>query len=499
MMLVLPVACQRVAQSLGCQFRLVCQFPLACLFILFSGLFSSIAVGESPNVVFIYIDDLGYSDVSFMQANRFDTPNIDRLANAGMIFSDAYANAPNCAPSRACLMSGQYSPRHGIYTVGNSDRGKSQHRRLIPIKNNKTLPPEVTTLGELFQSQEYSTCYIGKWHLGKPGKAGPHEQGFDFNFGGNTTGSPKGGYFSPYQNPQLTNPPNSDLPEYLTDRLTDEATKFIEDHQEKPFFLFLSHYAVHTPIQAKQSTIDELQETAAARNLNPKYAAMVHSVDESVGRLLDTIERLKLNENTLVIFYSDNGGYGKVTNCAPLRGSKGMPFEGGIRVPCAIQWTGKIPAGSTCQTPIIGVDFFATFCQMLQCDAPADQPLDGIDIMPLMTGTTDNESANQRALFWHFPAYLQGANYTGAHDNLFRARPFAIIRQGDWKLIHLFENNQWELYNLRQDIGESNNVAAQHTDLVEQLTQKLKSWQTDVQAAIPTELNPEFQPSSNNK
>jgi arylsulfatase A-like enzyme len=441
-----------------------------------------------PNVVFIYIDDLGWADVGFLGSESWRTPAIDELAASGMVFTDAYAAAPNCAPSRASLLSGQYPPRHGVYTVGNPARGSARRRRLIPVKNRITLSTDVVTLGELFQSAGYRTGWVGKWHLGQPGQAGPREQGFDVNVGGNHTGSPRGGYFSPWQNPQLPDPAS---PEYLTDRLTEESTGFIRRHHDQPFFLFLSHYAVHTPIQARPELVREFSAAAAAEGWRADYAAMIASVDQSVAALMQCLEELQLRDKTFVVFYSDNGGQAKITSCAPLRGGKGMPWEGGIRVPLAVSWPGRIAAGSRCRVPVHGVDFFQTFRVMLDAETPEQQTLDGIDLMPLLSGTADSPN---RDLFWHFPAYLQGRDYPGAADSWFRARPFGIIRSENWKLIESFEDGQLQLYDLSRDLGETTDVAGEHPELTQRLADRLRQWRSDIGAPVPDRRNPEFQP-----
>ncbi|MFQ5735023.1 MAG: sulfatase, partial [Planctomycetaceae bacterium] len=277
-----------------------------------------------PNVVFFLIDDLGWKDAGFMGSRFYDTPNVDRMARQGMVFTDAYSNGPNCAPTRACLMSGQYSPRHGIYTVGRSARGSAPFRKLIPTPNRTVLADKVVTLAESLKGAGYVTAHMGKWHLGADAKT----QGFDVNIGGNRSGSPRGGYFSPYRNPQLPDGPKG---EYLTDRLTDEALKFLDANREKPFFLYLAHYAVHTPIQAKPDLTAKYRKRKADKyHNNAKYAAMIDSVDQSVGRVLKKLDDLKLADDTIVIYTSDNGGHGPVTSMHPLRGSKGMLYEGGV-------------------------------------------------------------------------------------------------------------------------------------------------------------------------
>ncbi|MGB2823060.1 MAG: sulfatase, partial [Phycisphaerae bacterium] len=277
------------------------------------------AARRKPNIIRNFIDDLGWRDVSFMGSKFYETPNIDRLASGGMVFTRAYANAPNCAPTRACLMSGQYTPRNGVYTVGSSERGQSRFRKLIPIKNNTILDAKVVTIAEALKPAGYITASMGKWHLGD-GETGPVGQGFDVNVGGNTAGNPRG-YFSPYRNKDLPDGPKG---EYLTDRLTDEALKFIEASRDRPFFLYLTHYAVHTPIQAKKDLIAKYKgkKPDGGQN-NAAYAAMIESTDQGVGRIMDKLDELKLADDTVVVFFSDNGGYGGVTSMAPLRGAKG--------------------------------------------------------------------------------------------------------------------------------------------------------------------------------
>ena len=313
------------------------------------------AAPAKPNIVFYFIDDLGWTDVSFMGSKFYETPHVDRLAKEWMVFMDAYACAPNCAPSRACLMSGLYGPRHGVYTVANSDRGQSKYRKLVPIKNTRELAGRFETIAEVLQKAGYVTATMGKWHLGKD----PTTQGFDVNIAGREWGSPSGGgYHSPYKYPNLVNPKKG---EYLTDRLASEACKFIETNKDKPFFLYLTHYTVHTPIQAKADlTAKYEKKKTATGHKNAKYAAMIESMNDSVGAVQATLKRLKLDGNTIVIFFSDNGGHGAVTSNAPLRGSKGMLYEGGIREPLIIKWPGVTEAGSTCREPVIGVDFYPT-------------------------------------------------------------------------------------------------------------------------------------------
>ncbi len=438
-----------------------------------------------PNIVFILIDDLGWTDAGFMGSDYYETPNIDRLAAEGVVFTNAYANAPNCAPSRACLLTGQYTPRHGVYTVGSPARGPDHLRKLVPIPNRTTLQSGVVTLAEALQSAGYVSAAIGKWHLGEGSETGPRGQGFDLNIAGNQAGHPKT-YFSPYRNPGLSDGPPG---EYLTDRLTDEAIRFIEANQHQPFFLYLSHYAVHTPIQAKE---DKRSRYAAKpttpEHHNPKYAAMIESVDDGVGRIVETLDRLAISENTIVVFFSDNGGHAGVTSNRPLRGGKGMLYEGGIRVPLVIRWPAVVQGGRICDTPVIGTDFYPTFIQAAGIAPPPDVLLDGNSIMPHLRGQS---TVDQHSLYWHFPAYLQS---TGKAAGPWRTTPAGAIRQGDWKLIEFFEEGRTELYNLRTDIGEQVDLAEMMPEKTNELLEQLRTWRESINAPVPTDLNPEYNP-----
>jgi len=456
------------------------------------GLLASCCLGtvapaaERPNVVFFLIDDLGWTDVSFMGSKYYETPHVDRLASQGMVFRSAYANAPNCAPSRACLMSGQYTPRHGIYTVGDSKRGNAQFRKLEPTKNTTTLADRFVTIGEALQASGYTTATMGKWHLGKD----PTSQGFDVNIAGREWGSPSGGgYHSPYKYPNLvTEKPG----EYLTDRLGQEACQFIETNKDKPFFLYLTHYAVHTPIQAKKSLAAKYKaKDPVGGHKNASYAAMIESMDDSIGAVLGKLDALKLTEKTIVIFFSDNGGHGGVTSNAPLRGSKGMLYEGGIREPLVIKWPGVTSSGSTSDEPVIGVDLYPTLLEATGAAKPKDYLLDGKSLVPLLKEST--ASLNRPALFWHFPCYLQG--YTPRHGP-FRTTPASAIRMGDWKLIEFFEDNTLELYHLKNDLGEKNNLAQKMPEKTQELHQALRTWRKEVKAPVPTEKNPRYDPNA---
>jgi arylsulfatase A-like enzyme len=440
--------------------------------------------GKRPNFVFIFIDDMGWKDLGYMGSRYYETPNIDKLAGQGVVFTSAYANGPNCAPSRACLMSGQYTPRHGIYTVGSPERGEPHLRKLIPIKNKTTLDPKVVTVAEALKSGGYVTASIGKWHLGQGAETGPEGQGFDINVAGNRAGMTRR-HFSPYNLENLTDGPEG---EYLTDRLTDEALEFIEANKSRPFFLYLSHYAVHTPIQAKRAMIDKyMNKTPHGGQKNPTFAAMVESVDQSVGRIMARLDELGLTDNTVVFFFSDNGGVFGITSMEPLRGGKGMLYEGGIRVPLVVRLPGRIKPGS-CDTPVIGIDFYPTILEMAGVARPKGHILDGESIVPLLKG---GESLKREAIFWHFPAYLE-ANY--GWKGTWRTTPAGAVRKGQWKLIEFFEDGHLELYNLENDIGEQNNLAEKMPEKTNQLHKLLENWRKSIKAPVPTELNPRYNP-----
>jgi len=455
------------------------------------------ARSRPPNVLFILIDDMGWRDVGFMGSRYYETPNIDHLAAQGMVFTNAYANAPNCAPTRACLMSGQYGPRHGVYTVGTPERGPAAGRKLIPIPNRTTLSAETVTLAESLKRAGYTSASMGKWHLGADPEFGPVSQGFDVNVAGNRAGLPRS-YFSPYRNKNLPDGPKG---EYLTDRLTEEALKFIEANRARPFFLYLPHYAVHTPIQAKKALTEkyEKKEPSGGQG-NPKYAAMIESVDQGVGRLLAKLDELDLTDDTVVIFFSDNGGVGgyrelgisggEITSNRPLKGGKGMLYEGGIREPMTVRWPGNIRPGSRCDEPVIGLDFYPTLLEIAGIEKQAGQVLDGESLVPLLTQTG---TLKRDAIFWHFPAYLQGSKGT------WRTTPAGAIRQGDFKLIEFFEDSSLELYNLKDDIGEAKNLAETAPEKTRALHQRLLAWRKSVKAPMPTEPNPKFDPGTRRK
>jgi arylsulfatase A-like enzyme len=441
-----------------------------------------------PNIVLFVADDLGWSDLGYSGSSFYESPNIDALSKRGMVFTNAYSNGPNCAPSRASLISGMYTPRHGIYTVASSARGKSKNRRLIPIENTTILRDDIDTLPEQLGALGYRTGHFGKWHLG----ADPTTQGMDVNIAGREWGSPSGGgYRSPFSFPNL----KVDEPGvYLTDRISEAACDFIRDSKDQPFFVYLSHYSVHTPIQPKKKYVDHFKSKTFDRGHNNSgYAAMIQSLDESMGGVIKTLADQNLTENTVVIFVSDNGGHGGVTTNRPLRGAKGMLYEGGIRVPMIVDWPGKTTAGTRSDLPVIGVDLMPTILEMANAKIvgnSTEAPRDGISLVSLLDGSS--EEIVERPLFWHFPSYLQGSGVAGSADP-FRTRPAGAVRLGDWKLIEFFETGRVELYNLVDDISETNNVALSNPDRTALLLQKLRIWRDVVNAPVPKELNPDYE------
>ena len=451
-----------------------------------------------PNIVFILISDMGWRDVGFLGCPTHKTPNIDRLAHGGMIFPQTYSCGPNCAPSRASIMSGMFTPRHEIYTPGGASKGDPRLMKLkTPFRGAESefppnypiaLKPEVTCIPEILKAAGYTCGAVGKWQLGNDPEAGPLSKGFSHNVGGYQAMPHV--HFSPYNSPAMVNGPDG---EYLTDRFTDEAIEFIHTNRDNPFFLYLAHWALHTPIQAKTEKIEAYER---AGHPNPTYAAMIESVDESVGRVRETLDELGLTDNTLVIFSADHGGVANITDLSPLRGGKGSLYEGGLRVSTCMRWPGVIHPGSTCNVPIYGIDFMPTLAEVASGLLPASQPSDGESLVPLFSGVT---SLERDAMYWHFPLYLAGngpQNFTplsggqSLQGQGWRAVPSGAIRKGDWKLIHRFETGDMELYNIADDISEQNDLTTQQPEKATELLADLKLWQRDTKAIIPNEPNP---------
>lgn len=431
-----------------------------------------------PNIVFILADDLGWTDLGCYGSLYYETPQIDRLAQQGVKFTQGYTCGPNCQPTRAALMSGQYGPRTGVYTVGGIDRFDWQSRPLRPVDNVEALPLDKITIAQALRSSGYATGMFGKWHLGEQGAHHPGKRGFDEAI------VSMGRHFDFKTNPNVEYPPGT----YLADFLTDKAIDFIRRHRQQPFFLYLPHFAVHVPLEAKKELVAHFQDKPpAGGHRNPTYAAMIASVDQSVGRVLATLDELRLSEKTLVIFSSDNGGVGgyeregihggKNTDNAPLRGGKGMLYEGGIRVPYIFRWPGKIEPGWTCEAAINSVDLYPTLLEVAGAKPPKNYPLDGKSYLGLLTG---GDSPARDPLYWHFPGYL------GANQNTWRTTPAGAIRDGDWKLLEFFEDGRLELYNVRQDISERKDLAVKMPEKTKELHDRLQAWRKEIGAKMPT-------------
>ena len=446
---------------------------------------------RTPNILLVFLDDFGWKDASYMGSDFFETPNIDTLAKDGMVFTNAYASAANCAPARASLLSGQYTPRHQVFNVGTKPRGKAAHRRLKHIPGVSTLDPKIKTWAQQLQAAGYRTATIGKWHLSDD----PIPYGFDVNIGGSHSGGPPNGYYSPHgKSPGLQDAPKN---EYVTDRLSDEACKFINASKDKPWMLYLTHFAVHTPIQAKKELLAKYEAKAPGQLHNDvEMATMIQAVDDGVGKIVATLEELGIRDDTVIMFYSDNGGYGPATDMDPLKGYKGTYFEGGIRVPFFVNWPGVVKSKQRSEEPIIGVDLYPTLCEISEADLPVGQVGDGVSLVPLFKGEVSNLNQNgqPRSLYWHFPAYLQSYNRINdeQRDPLFRSRPCGVVRKGKWKLIQYFESGDLELYDLENDLAETTNLASSNLAIVDELFLELGNWQGQTNAPIPSEVNPKF-------
>ena len=442
-----------------------------------------------PNFVFLLVDDLGWKDLSCYGSTFYESPHIDALAKSGMRFTDAYASCPVCSPTRASIMTGKYPPRVNItdWIPGQNPN----NRKLKTPEDRANLALDEVTLAEALREEGYATFFAGKWHLGSDNFL-PQDQGFDINKGGHHKGSPPGGYYTPYKNPQLEDGPDG---EYLTDRLTDETIEFIKTNRDQPFLAYLSFYTVRTPIQACrrhlpkfQKKKDALPDTDAAdfvpeRNGftkmfqdNAAYASMVYALDENVGRLMKTLDELELTDNTVVIFTSDNGGLSTLgrksapTAEYPLRAGKGWCYEGGIRVPLIIRAPGVTKPGSTSAEPVTSTDYYATILQLAGAKPRPQQHLDSVDLAPALAGG----KLDRDAIFWHYPHY-HGSTWT----------PGAAVRAGKWKLIEFYEYDQVELYNLEDDLSEQNDLSQKMPQKREELQALLRKWQKQVGAKMP--------------
>jgi len=455
--------------------------------------------------LFVLADDLGWCDLAADGSDFYESPNIDRIAMEGMRFTQGYASCQVCSPSRASILTGKCPPRHGITDWIGAPSGEAWRERCY---FNKMLPPEYEhglradeiTFAEVLRRSGYRTFFAGKWHLGGEGSE-PEDFGFEINKGGWTAGSPYGGYFAPWENPKL--PPGPDG-ESLPLRLGRETAEFIEDNKDKPFLAYLSFYSVHGPIETSRDRWEKFRKKAVAqgtpdnrfifdRNLPvrqvqdcPIYAGMIEAMDDAVGMVLNTLDKHGLADNTIVCFTSDNGGVSSgdaySSSMLPLRGGKGRQWEGGIREPLYFRFPGSIAAGSTCDVPVSGIDFYPTLLELAGLPMPEEQPIDGRSIVTLLWGEQDKEIA-ERDLFWHYPHYGgQGGE------------PSSIIRNGPWKLIHYHEDGHDELYNLDRDPGEQNDVLAGNEATASPMRERLDRWLVDVNATFPTP-DPEYDPA----
>ena len=433
---------------------------------------ASAALTAYPNFVFILVDDLGWTDLGCMGSEFYETPHIDRLAAEGMRFTSAYSACTVCSPTRAAYQTGKYPARLHI-----TDWIEGHQRPDAKLKVpdwTMYLPLEETTIAEALKSVGYATIHIGKWHLGQEAHR-PDRQGYDRNVGGYHRGQPPS-YFSPYKIPTLEDGPEG---EYLTDREADEAIRFIENHVDEPFFLSLPHYTVHTPLQAKQEKIEKYRRRADpnAAQRHPTYAAMIESLDESTGRIMTRLKELGIEKRTIVFFTSDNGGLtmGRpipVTSNLPLRAGKGSSYEGGVRVPLIVKWPEMTTPGSVSDEPVMTIDFFPTILEMAGAPPPEDHALDGVSLVPVLKGAANLQ---RPALYWHYPHYHPGG-----------ATPYGAVRARDFKLIEFFEDNHVELYNLKNDVGESVDLAQRLPNQAAELRAMLKQWRESVGAQMPT-------------
>jgi arylsulfatase A-like enzyme len=445
---------------------------------------------EKLNIVLFLIDDLGWMDLGCQGSTFYQTPNIDRLAREGARFTDAYAACAVCSPTRAAVLTGKYPARLMLTDWLPSGRWNPK-ARLRDGRFLRGLPLEEFTLAEALREAGYRNASVGKWHLGSQPFLLPQHHGFDVNVAGNAHGAP-GNYFFPYNGNweipttglrvQWNVLPDGEPGEYLTDRLTDEAVKFLRETHEQPFFLYFPHYGVHSPLQAKEEMIARYEQVPEdQRQGNPKYAAMVESIDQSVGRVLQTLEELSLEEKTVVIFTSDNGGFYKATNNAPLRANKGAYYEGGIRVPLIIKWPGVSRSGDVISEPVTSSDLYPTCLSAAGESLRPNQHRDGLNLRPLLQG---ENSLNREAIFWHFPHYNR-------HPS---SIPSSVIRKGPWKLIETFDPEGIELYNLKNDLSETTNLAAEQPELVADLHGQLNAWRRDVGAQM-MEPNLDYDPA----
>ena len=451
------------------------------------------APARPPNIVFFLADDLGQRDLGVYGSTFYETPNLDRMARDGARFTQAYAACPVCSPTRASILTGRYPQRTGVTDYIGAAGAAAWNRNTVlrPADYSDRLALQETTIAEVLKEAGYATFFAGKWHLGPEGWW-PENQGFDINRGGIEKGGPYGGgkYFSPYDNPRLKDGPPG---EHLPDRLATETAKFISANKERPFFAYFPFYSVHTPLMARADLKKKYEEKRDRLGLKEKfgvegprevrlvqqhavYAGMVEAMDLAVGKVLAAIDDAGLRDNTIVIFSSDNGGLstseGSPTSNLPLRGGKGWLYEGGVREPLLVRWPGVVRPGAVIDAPVSSPDFFPTLRDVAGIAARAGLTIDGVSLVPLLRGSAPPA---ERPLFWHYPHY---GNQGGA--------PGGAVRLGDFKLIEWYEDGRHELFNLRDDLGETNNLAAKLPGKVEELAARLVAWRQEVGAMMPT-------------
>jgi arylsulfatase A-like enzyme len=432
-----------------------------------------------PNVILILIDDMGWTDLGCQGSKFYETPHIDRLAASGMRFTQGYSACTVCSPTRAAVMTGMYPAR--LHITDWIEGHKRPFAKLKVPDWTMHLPHDTLTMAEVFKANGYATCHVGKWHLGG-GEFWPTTHGFDRNIGGNHRGQPPS-YFFPYERNDIKLPGLAEGKEgeYLTDRLTDEAIKFVAAAKDRPFFLYLPHYTVHTPLQAKADAVAKYRTKAAAMpdqpHQNAVYAAMIESLDDGVGRLLAKLDELKLRENTVVIFTSDNGGLMSSTSNVPLRVGKGSAYEGGVRVPLLFSYPPAIAAGSTSDVPAMSIDLLPTVVDLCGLEVAKPPAWDGVSLVSSLKQSGDVKRA---ALYWHYPHYHPGG-----------ATPYGAIRAGDFRLVEVYEDGKVELYNLKNDIGEKRDLAVAQPAKRDELLNKLRAWRDGISAQMPVP-NPDF-------
>lgn len=481
-------------------FKCSSKYFLFILILVFHNSYAQKQPNKKPNIVFFLVDDLGWTDTQPYGSTFYETPNINKLAKEGMLFTDAYAACPVCSPTRASLMTGKYPVSLQNTDWFGAPQPEAEKKKpnwakqhllyTAPYKENLAL--EETTIAEALKANGYATFFAGKWHLGGTPKYWPEHQGFDVNKGGYSAGNPGvGGYFSPYKNPRLTDGPAG---EYLPTRLATETNKFIEENKDKPFFAEFSFYSVHIPEGAKKEIIEKYQKKRDRLGLKDVYgmegghkvrtvqseavyASMVEAMDTAIGQVMAKLKELNLEKNTIIVFFSDNGGLsiteGTPTSNLPLRGGKGWMYEGGIREPMIVKWEGIIKPNTKNNTPVISNDFYPTFLQMVGAPLMPKQHTGGVSLLPLLK----DKKIAKRSLFWHYPHYGdQGGS------------PGSAVRNGDWKLIHWYEHDRFELFNLKNNISEQHNVIDKYPKEAAKLKEELSKWLKDQGALFPTKV-----------